>query len=358
MDASLSGRVAIVTGAGRGLGRGMALGLARLGATVIGPADIASDFDGLKPTDAVPGRILPLHADLRRSADCDAVVKAAQDAGGVHILVNNAGLTLTYICPDLYRRPAPPKFWEASDEIVQNVMDANFVAADKLARRVAPIMVKQGWGRIVNVTTMLQTMSRVGFSPYGPSKAALEMASWVWAKELEGSGVTVNIVNPGAGANTPGMAEEIRARTEKAASTDWSSPRRWFRPCCGSSRATPTKSTACAMTPSSGTPTCPRRRPHAVADAQQASRCASRRISAGRPIVPLAVAPGAPMRASFPPSEAQSGNPVRQRNITAQTLADPQVADWHCPSLTSHSRCAASRSRPAGLGIAGRSSTK
>jgi NAD(P)-dependent dehydrogenase (short-subunit alcohol dehydrogenase family) len=215
MDASLSGRVAIVTGAGRGLGRGMALGLARLGATVIGPAHIASDFDGLQPTDALPGRILPLHADLRRSADCDAVVKAAQDAGGVHILVNNAGLTLTYICPDLYRRPAPPKFWEASDEIVQNVMDANFVAADKLARRVAPIMAKQGWGRIVNVTTMLQTMSRIGFAPYGPSKAALEMASWVWAKELEGSGVTVNIVNPGAGANTPGMAEEIRRKNRE-----------------------------------------------------------------------------------------------------------------------------------------------
>ena len=168
MDASLSGRVAIVTGAGRGLGRGMALGLARLGATVIGPAHIASDFDDLKPVDALPGRIFPVHADLRGSTDCDAVVKAAQDAGGVHILVNNAGLTLTYICPDLYRRPAPPKFWEASDEIVQNVMDANFVAADKLARRVAPIMVKQGWGRIVNVTTMLPTMSSGRVLPVRP----------------------------------------------------------------------------------------------------------------------------------------------------------------------------------------------
>jgi 3-oxoacyl-[acyl-carrier protein] reductase len=131
------------------------------------------------------------------------------------MLVNNAGLTLTYICPDLYRRPTPPKFWEASDEVVQNVMDANYVAADKLARRVAPIMVKQGWGRIINVTTMLATMSRVGFSPYGPSKAALEMATWVWAKELEHSGVTANIVNPGAGANTPGMAEEIRHKSRE-----------------------------------------------------------------------------------------------------------------------------------------------
>jgi 3-oxoacyl-[acyl-carrier protein] reductase len=187
--------------------------LARAGATVVGPAHIASDFAGLQPADALPGRFIPVHADLRRAADCDMTVKTALDAGGLHVLVNNAGLTLTYICPDLYRRPLAPKFWEASDEVVQNVMDANFVAADKLARRAAPVMVKEGWGRIINVTTMLQTMSRVGFSPYGPSKAALEMASWVWSKELEGSGVTVNIVNPGAGANTPGMAEEMRRKS-------------------------------------------------------------------------------------------------------------------------------------------------
>jgi 3-oxoacyl-[acyl-carrier protein] reductase len=215
MQPSLTGRVALVTGAGRGLGREMALGLARAGATVVGPAHIAADFNDLKPADALPGRIIPVDADLRRSADCDMAVKTALDAGGLHILINNAGLTLTYICPDLYRRSQPPKFWEATDAVVQNVMDTNFVAADKLARRVAPLMVGQGWGRIINVTTMLQTMNRVGFSPYGPSKAALEMATWVWSKELEGTGVTVNIVNPGAGANTPGMAEEMRAKSRE-----------------------------------------------------------------------------------------------------------------------------------------------
>jgi 3-oxoacyl-[acyl-carrier protein] reductase len=188
----------------------MALGLARAGATVIGAAHIAEDFASLAAEDTRPGRILPMAADVRSSMDCDRVVRAALAQGGVHVLVNNAGLTLTYVCPDLYRRPLPPKFWEVSDEIVQNVMDTNFVAADKLARRVAPIMVGAGWGRIVNVTTMLQTMNRVSFSPYGPSKAALEMATQVWAQELVGSGVTCNIVNPGAGANTPGIAEEVR----------------------------------------------------------------------------------------------------------------------------------------------------
>jgi NAD(P)-dependent dehydrogenase (short-subunit alcohol dehydrogenase family) len=78
-------------------------------------------------------------------------------------------------------------------------------------------MLGAGWGRVVNVTTKLDTMNRAGSSPYGPSKAALEMATEIWAKELEGTGVTVNIVNPGAGANTPGMAAEMRARSAASA---------------------------------------------------------------------------------------------------------------------------------------------
>src|SRR5258708_24594327 len=72
-------------------------------------------------------------------------------------------------------------------------------------------MIERGWGRIVNVTTKLDTMNRIGTHPYGASKAGLEMATEVWAKDAAGTGMTVNIVNPGAGANTPGMAEEARA---------------------------------------------------------------------------------------------------------------------------------------------------
>jgi len=77
------------------------------------------------------------------------------------------------------------------------------------------MMVEQGWGRIVNVTTKLDTMNRPHTSPYGASKAALEMATEVWAKEVEGTGLTINIVNPGAGANTPGMADEMRAMSRE-----------------------------------------------------------------------------------------------------------------------------------------------
>jgi NAD(P)-dependent dehydrogenase (short-subunit alcohol dehydrogenase family) len=76
-------------------------------------------------------------------------------------------------------------------------------------------MVAQRRGRIVNVTTKLDTMNRPHTSPYGASKAALEMATEVRAKEVEGTGLTINIVNPGAGANTLGMADEVRTTSRE-----------------------------------------------------------------------------------------------------------------------------------------------
>jgi 3-oxoacyl-[acyl-carrier protein] reductase len=212
-------RVAIVTGGLRGLGRAIALGLAREGHNVVAVGHIEGDVAELEATSPganFAGYILPLVADLRRPADCDRVVTLARERfGSVHILVNNAGLTFTTIDPARFRRPEPQKFWQVPDDIVQAVVETNYIAADQMARRVAPPMVDQGWGRIVNVTTKLDMMNRPHTSPYGASKAVLEMATEVWAKEVEGTGLTINIVNPGAGANTPGMAEEMRAMSRE-----------------------------------------------------------------------------------------------------------------------------------------------
>lgn len=210
----MSAHTAIITGGTRGLGRAMALGLAHEGYAVVAVGHIAADVVKLESQTAgtpLAERVVPMLADLRRPAECDRVVGAARNHfGAVHILINNAGLTFTYIWPDLYSRPSPPKFWEVTDEIVQNVIDTNYVAADQMARRVAPHMVRQGWGRIVNVTTKLDTMNRATSGIYGASKAALEMATEIWAKGTSTTGLTVNIVNPGKGADTPGMAEEMR----------------------------------------------------------------------------------------------------------------------------------------------------
>jgi NAD(P)-dependent dehydrogenase (short-subunit alcohol dehydrogenase family) len=210
-------RVAIVTGGLRGLGRAMSLGLARIGVRVLAAGHIESDvaeMQGLLASAGHAEQVACRAADIRMPAECDRLVAACVDRfGPVDILVNNAGLTFTYIAPDRFRRATPRKFWEVSDEVIQNVMDTNYVAADQMTRRVAPGMVARGWGRIVNVTTKLSTMNMIGAMPYGASKAALEMATEVWAKELAGTGVTANIVNPGAGANTPGMAQEMRDRS-------------------------------------------------------------------------------------------------------------------------------------------------
>ncbi len=76
--------------------------------------------------------------------------------------------------------------------------------------RAASLMIARGWGRIINVITKLDTMNRPTSSIYGASKAALEMATEIWAGNVTGTGVTINIVNPGLGANTPGMADEMK----------------------------------------------------------------------------------------------------------------------------------------------------
>ncbi|MDE2006761.1 MAG: SDR family oxidoreductase [Rhodospirillales bacterium] len=203
-------RTAVVTGGTSGLGRAMALGLMRAGCRVLAVGHLAADAAETERL-AGAGALSCLVADLREAGAADRVLNAAAARfGDVDILVNNAGLTFTYIDPGRFR-DGPRRFHELSDAINANVMAVNFLAAEALTRRAVPGMIARGWGRVVNVTTKLDTMNRVGSSAYGASKAALEMASEIWAKELEGTGVTVNVVNPGAGANTPGMAEEMRA---------------------------------------------------------------------------------------------------------------------------------------------------
>src|SRR5438445_7950910 len=189
-------RVAIVTGGLRGLGRAMAFGLAREGHNVVAVGHIDADVAEVEAEGAkLKGHVLPLVADLRQPADCDRIVAMARERfGGLHILVNNAGLTFTTIDPARFRRAEPQKFWQVPDDIVRAVIETNYIAADQMARRVAAKMIEQGWGRIVNVTTKLDTMNRPHTSPYGASKAALEMATEVWAKEVEGTGLTINIV--------------------------------------------------------------------------------------------------------------------------------------------------------------------
>ena len=210
VKSNLMGRIAIVTGGGRGLGRAMATGLAGAGAAVI-----IVDIDGAAASEAAlaisnsGGRAQAVTCDITVAADCERAVAAAQAFGGLHILVNNAGMGPYHV--EASPRTKSLKFWEADAEIWQRVIAVNVNGTFLMSRTAAPLMIAGGWGRIVNITTSLDTMQRVENSPYGVSKAAIEAETLIWAQDLAGSGVTVNSLIPGGAADTTFVSPRSRA---------------------------------------------------------------------------------------------------------------------------------------------------
>ena len=110
----------------------------------------------------------------------------------------------------------PTRFWEVRPETWQMVIDTNVNGPFLMARAAVPQLLRSGWGRIINISMNRETMRRRGFSPYGPSKAALESATAIWAQDLAGSGVTVNALLPGGATATgmipPGLPDEVASR--------------------------------------------------------------------------------------------------------------------------------------------------
>lgn len=208
-DGSLQGRTAIVTGAGRGLGRAMALGLARAGANVmITAARSQHELDTVKHAGAnqQTGAIHTMLADATSEEDCLGVVeRTIREFGSVHILVNNAGRGMRFVSERFF--DTPTRFWETDPAVWRMIIDTNVNGPFLMARAVVSHMLKQRWGRIVNISMNHETMRRAGFSPYGPSKAALESETIIWAKDLAGTAVTVNSLLPG-GATDTGMVPE------------------------------------------------------------------------------------------------------------------------------------------------------
>jgi len=198
----LLGRVAIVTGAGRGLGLAMAKGLAAARCRVLGTA-ARTPSELLALAAFAPDRIIALRADVTDPGDCERLVDVALSRfGRLDILVNNAGRGMRTISERFLVEPA--KFWQADIGAWRTLVDTNVNGPFLMARAAVPPMLKSGWGRIVNVSINHETMHRHGFSPYGPSKAALESATVIWAQDLAGTGVTVNALLPG-GATRTGM---------------------------------------------------------------------------------------------------------------------------------------------------------
>src|SRR5712675_734944 len=203
----LSGKTAIVTGGGRGLGRAMALGLLRAGANVvITAARITQEIETVEKEGVklgARGTLRKFVADVTREEDCRLVVsETICEFGSVHILVNNAGRGMRFVSEKFF--DTPTKFWQTDPAVWRMIIDTNVNGPFLMAREVAPHMLKQGWGRVINISMNHETMRRAGFSPYGPSKAALESETIIWAQDLAGTGVTVNSLLPG-GATDTGM---------------------------------------------------------------------------------------------------------------------------------------------------------
>jgi len=209
-------RTAIVTGAAGGIGRALVAGLLGRGMRV---AAVDRTAEGLAEVAQAArdrqqgGNLLTIEADLAQDEAVDKVVAAARARfGTIDILVNNAGVGQATLRSD--NRQNPIRFWEVTPEQWKLFVAVHNNAPMALSRALVHDMMRQRWGRIVNVTTSLGTMIRDGSPTYGPSKAALEAFSAIMAKDLAGTGVTVNVLVPGGVTNTgmiPAEAPYARA---------------------------------------------------------------------------------------------------------------------------------------------------
>lgn len=200
----LDGTNVVMTGASVGLGRSMALALAGAGARVVLAAPEADLLDTLaSEIDAKvgAGRAVPVRTDITVRADCERVLQdGIRHFGGLHVLVNNARRPV--------RGPGLPAagnflpFWESNPDIWQESVHVNVNGTFLISHVVAPHLIRQRWGRIININTSLGGLSQGHNSPYGVTKAALESATLIWAADLADTGVTVNSLLPGGACDT------------------------------------------------------------------------------------------------------------------------------------------------------------
>jgi len=184
-DVQFAGQIALVTGASRGIGRAIASTLAGRGVKVIGTATTESGAQAI--TDALAGqggRGIALNVTDAAGVDAaiDAIVK---EHGALHILVNNAGITR-----DTLAMRMKDDDWDA-------VIDTNLKAVFRLSRAVMRTMMKQRYGRIVNITSVVGASGNPGQANYAAAKAGVAGMTRALARELGSRGITVNCVAPG-----------------------------------------------------------------------------------------------------------------------------------------------------------------
>jgi 3-oxoacyl-[acyl-carrier protein] reductase len=181
----MKGQVALVTGASRGIGRAIALALAQRGATVVGTATGEAGAAGVREALAPfqgDGIVLDVTDGAALDAAIDGIVK---QHGGLHILVNNAGITRDGLAMRM------------KDEDWDAVHDTNLKAVFRASRAVMRTMMKQRYGRIVNITSVVGASGNPGQANYAAAKAGVAGMTRALAKELGSRQITVNCVAPG-----------------------------------------------------------------------------------------------------------------------------------------------------------------
>ena len=185
-EVQIQGQVALVTGASRGIGRAIALALAERGMKVVGTATSEAGAqaigEGLAGHAGCRGQVLDVTDSAALDATIDTIVK---ELGGLHVLVNNAGITR-----DMLSMRLKDEDWDA-------VLDTNLKAVFRACRAAIKPMMKQRYGRIVNITSVVGASGNAGQANYAAAKAGVAGMTRSLAREVGSRGITVNCVAPG-----------------------------------------------------------------------------------------------------------------------------------------------------------------
>ncbi len=203
-DISLDGRVIVMTGGDRGLGRSMALAMARCGASLViasveqeGCERVVAEIDEIDG----PGRGLAAATDITNLGQCRRLVgRTLETFDRLDVLFSNARR--------LMRGPGLPPtgnslpFWETDPEIYAQTVAVNVTGTFNMARAAVEYFRDSRTGKIINISTSRRNFSGPRNSPYGVTKAAVESQTLIWARDLDGTDVTVNSLLPGGASDT------------------------------------------------------------------------------------------------------------------------------------------------------------
>ncbi len=187
MEKPLAKQVALVTGASRGIGRAIAMTLARAGSTVLGTATSeagAASFTEALAAEKLAGRGVVLNVNNAAAADA-LIADTVKEFGALSILVNNAGITRDQLALRM------------KDEDWDAVIDTNLKAVFRLSRAALRPMMKARSGRIINITSVVGAIGNPGQANYAAAKAGVTGMTYALAREIGSRGITVNCVAPG-----------------------------------------------------------------------------------------------------------------------------------------------------------------